>query len=92
MSLQFPPWLLSLVISSSKTVHCISLKISISASCCSATDVITVLGVFLFESFFSYETTPTVLAWSENLLQSTRLNEFLVVIARTADLTSWSPI
>ena len=92
MSLQFPPWLLSLVTSSSKAVRCISLKISISSSCCSATDVITVLGVFLFENFFRYETTPTVLAQSENLLQSTRLNELLVVIARTVDLTSVSPI
>ena len=94
MSLQFPPWLLILVISSSKAVRCTSLKISISVSCRSATDVITVFGLFLFETLFRYETTPTALAQSENLvIQTTRLNEPLVVVTRTVDLTSgsWLP-
>ena len=93
MSLQFPPWLLSLLISSSKAVRCTSLKISISASCRSATDMITVFGFFLFESLFRYETTSTALAQSENfVIQSRRLNELLVTVARTVDLTSGSPI
>ena len=94
MSLQFSPWLLSLVISSSKAVRCTSLKISISASGRSATDVITVLGLFLLlENLFRYETTPTALAQSENLvIQLMRLNELLVVVLRTVDLTSGSPI
>ena len=61
-----------------KDVCCTSLKMSISASCRSATDVITVFGLFL-GSLFRYETTPTTLVQLENLVtQSIRLRNLLL--------------
>ena len=65
-------------------VRCSSLKISISASCRSATVVATVLGLFFFKGLFRYQTSPKALVQLENLdTRSIRLKDSCTIAMRT---------